>query len=112
MCNVEDTIIETFSPIPFVDEEQNVNQNPTTESSIKTEVANNDTNFNTMKTTNINQNLVEAINTVLVEKKKTVPGFKIKKLDKSHSAPTYDDNSDDMNGESYKCITMEFRQLT
>lgn len=111
MCNVQDTIIETFSPIPFVDEDSplSINQTNAIESNIKTDLETSNKAENDsipVKNENSSINLVEVVKPL---ERKYLQGTKVKKLDKSYSAPTYDDDNSDenVNGE-YKTRLRKF----
>lgn len=67
ICNVEDTIIETFEPIPFADEEE-------------------DSGFKDHQTIEV-QPTVQTVNVATIARRG--------RLDKSHSTPAYDNTEDD-----------------
>lgn len=81
-CNVENTILEVFEPIPYVDEDE-----------IVPEKISDDLQLESLP---VNQEPLShgAVNDVLVNTKRG-------RLDKSHSTPVYDDDSEDDSG---KCI--------
>ena len=85
-CNVDNTILETFEPIPYVDDEmQALEKN---NSSILMTQSQTHPQITRMTA---DTGLAQAVNTVLVRKENIRRG----KLDKSHSAPTYDASDDD-----------------
>ncbi|KAG5675693.1 hypothetical protein PVAND_005577 [Polypedilum vanderplanki] len=88
-CNVEDTIIESFAPIPYVDDDPIVEIKKCDETNVEIKEAKSvqqppalnprtiyDHNFNT---------IVEAVNEVVIARE-----TKRGRLDKSYSTPTYD----------------------
>lgn len=92
-CNVEDTILESLTPIPFVDEEdasevkklENIKQNVETKvSKPKPEIMKKPSYLS--ETSN---NLVEAINEVVINRETVKRG----RLDKSYSTPAYESES-------------------
>uniref|UniRef100_A0A1I8P3Q7 Connector enhancer of kinase suppressor of ras n=1 Tax=Stomoxys calcitrans TaxID=35570 RepID=A0A1I8P3Q7_STOCA len=83
-CNVQNTILETFEPIPFVDEEDDGIEalrfaQEKTEKVLDT--------LERIVGGNPNNSLVETINVPLVVRRG--------RLDKSHSTPTYDNSGED-----------------
>lgn len=100
-CNVDNTVLETFEPIPYADEEVN---NQVQEKNDKKNILKNDKDNKKLLSSNINNNLpdlipnqskairmskdtglVEAVNTVVITREIIKRG----KLDKSHSTPAY-----------------------
>lgn len=86
LCNVEDTIIESFMPIPYADEEvvtetieEVVVQEPVTKPEPPVPAPRIRANINS-------EQYVEAVNAVVVNRETVKRG----RLDKSHSTPTYD----------------------
>lgn len=86
LCNVEDTIIESFMPIPYADEEvviENIEETVVLEPVAKPvppkPAPRIRANIN-------NEQLAEAVNAVVVNRETVKRG----RLDKSHSTPTYD----------------------
>lgn len=86
LCNVEDTIIESFMPIPYADEEvviENIEevvvQEPLTKPEPPIPAPRIRANINS-------EQYVEAVNAVVVNRETVKRG----RLDKSHSTPTYD----------------------
>ena len=96
LCNVQDTIIESFMPIPYADEEMVVE--PITEINNHPEIVVKNETFNqppkpAPRKTLINNNsdqYVEAVNTIVVNREIVKRG----RLDKSHSTPTYSDSGE------------------
>lgn len=92
-CNVDNTILEVFEPIPFADDDDDeidlLTVKRTTEQQKCDENVPQTTNkIQKMSTDN---GLIEAINEMVVNKCATRRG----KLDKSHSTPIYDDTDED-----------------
>lgn len=89
ICNIEDTIIESFMPIPYVDEEEIAPDNIVPDNFVQ-EIFKKivppkpapRTNFDSKSS----DQYVEAINTIVVNREIVKRG----RLDKSHSTPTYD----------------------
>lgn len=92
-CNVEDTIIESLVPFPYVDEDSSLNDEsgfrdkksleppkPAPRTSLLTHQE---------KSLPNGQQYVEAVNVVILQKEETKRG----KLDKSYSTPTYNDEA-------------------
>lgn len=90
-CNVENTILEVFEPIPYVDDDE-IDLLP-----MKRQTEQQKCDENVPQTTNRipkmskENGLIEAINEMVVNKCVTRRG----RLDKSHSTPIYDDTDDD-----------------
>lgn len=92
LCNVQDTIIESFMPIPYADEETAVelvaDTNAETEVALKNEPPK--PAPRKLLINNNSEQYVEAVNTVLVNREIVKRG----RLDKSHSTPTYNDSGE------------------
>lgn len=90
-CNVDNTILEVFEPIPYVDDDDD----DLTPIKSKTEQQKCDENvpptISRMQKMSSDNGLIEAINEMVVNKCATRRG----RLDKSHSTPVYDDTDDD-----------------
>lgn len=90
-CNVDNTILEVFEPIPYVDDDE-IDLLPLKR---KTEQQKCDENVpqltNRIPKMSTDNGLIEAINETVVNKCATRRG----RLDKSHSTPTYDDTDED-----------------
>lgn len=88
-CKIQETIIESLSPIPYADDDNIIDQKDPINVIKKDE---NDqkliTTNNKISRTANNHNVVEAINDVTINREMTKRG----KLDKSFSTPTYDNN--------------------
>lgn len=90
-CNVDNTILEVFEPIPYVDDDE-IDLLP-----IQRKTDHQKCDENVPPTTNripkmaTENTLIEAINEMVVNRCTTRRG----KLDKSHSTPIYDDTDDD-----------------
>lgn len=91
LCNIEDTIIESFMPIPYADEESIV------DATVEVNVVKADTARKsdppkpaprTLLTNNIVEQYAEAVNTIVVNREIVKRG----RLDKSYSTPTYNDS--------------------
>jgi len=80
ICNVENTIIESFMPIPFVDEESTTTVDEAPKPAPRNFIENQA------------DKIVEAINSAVVNRENIKRG----RLDKSHSTPTYDSNDTGM----------------
>lgn len=90
-CNVQNTILEVFEPIPYVDDDDEIDLLPIKR---KTEQQKCDENVpltNRIQKMSTDNGLIEAINEMVVNKCATRRG----RLDKSHSTPIYDDTDDD-----------------
>lgn len=92
-CKIQETIIETFSPIPYADDDiidqKNLivlNEMKKVENDQKLITTNNNKNKGTLSVNN--HDIVEAINDVIINREMVKRG----KLDKSFSTPTYDNN--------------------
>lgn len=88
-CKIQETIIESFSPIPYADDDNVIDQKNPINVMKQDENDQNliTTNNKIFRTTN-NQNVIEAINDVTIKREMIKRG----KLDKSFSTPTYDNN--------------------
>ncbi|XP_037046190.1 uncharacterized protein LOC119081403 isoform X1 [Bradysia coprophila] len=90
-CNVDNTILEVFEPIPYVDDDD-IDLIPI---KTKTEPPKCDENvppiISRMQKMSSDNGLLEAINEMVVNKCATRRG----RLDKSHSTPIYDDTDED-----------------
>lgn len=88
ICNIDGTIIESFQPIPYADEEiisdSLVEQSTNQETSVKLVPPKPAPRTHYDNTTN--EHYVEAVNTIVVNREIVKRG----RLDKSHSTPTYD----------------------
>ncbi|XP_070496306.1 CNK3/IPCEF1 fusion protein [Chironomus tepperi] len=83
-CKIQETIIESFSPIPYADDDNITNQkNSTNKADNDQKLITTNKTFQTTK-----NNIVEAINDVIINREMVKRG----KLDKSFSTPTYDNN--------------------
>lgn len=91
-CNVDNTILEVFEPIPYVDDDDVVD---VISMKCKTKQQKCDENvppmINRMQKMTSDNGLIEAINEMVVNKCATRRG----RLDKSHSTPIYDDTDED-----------------
>lgn len=85
VCNVEDTIIESFIPIPYADEEIIVDPIEIEEETIRDEPPKPAPRTHVL---NANEQYVEAVNAIVVNREVVKRG----RLDKSHSTPTYNDS--------------------
>lgn len=91
LCNVEDTIIESFMPIPYVDDEEQVTDTEAIENSLQeSQKAPIDPPKPAPRAyiehNRSSENYVEAVNAIVVNREFVKRG----RLDKSHSTPTYD----------------------
>lgn len=90
-CNVEDTIIESFTPIPYADDEI-IQETPLLEVSKANDSVNIEPNVDSPPKPlprtiyDTSNQLVEAVNSVVVNRENVKRG----RLDKSYSTPTYD----------------------
>ncbi|XP_075169510.1 connector enhancer of ksr [Haematobia irritans] len=85
MCNVQNTILETFEPIPFADEEEDGGIESLRSIQDKSEKIL-DT-LERISSSNNNNSLVETINIPVIARRG--------RLDKSHSTPTYDNSGEE-----------------
>lgn len=86
-CKIEETIIESFTPIPYADDDENDQKTlNNTKTSGKSLCNQQNTAGANSKLENLNSNVVEAINEVLINRETVKRG----RLDKSFSTPTYD----------------------
>lgn len=90
LCNVQDTIIESFMPIPFADDEVTTesvhDKNSETEAIIRNEPPK--PAPRKLPGNNNSEPYIEAVNSVVVNREIVKRG----RLDKSHSTPTYNDS--------------------
>ncbi|XP_023292521.2 uncharacterized protein LOC111675892 [Lucilia cuprina] len=85
-CNVQNTILETFEPIPFADEEDE-EYNPQAIQNISTKKDQNTEDKDNILTSSNNAPLVETVNVPIVVRRG--------RLDKSHSTPAYDNSGEE-----------------
>ncbi|CAH1710993.1 unnamed protein product [Chironomus riparius] len=93
-CKIQETIIESFTPIPYADDDNIIDQKNNINQVIK-KLENKDQNVitvNRISQTANNQNLVEAINDIIINREMVKRG----KLDKSFSTPTYNNESESL----------------
>lgn len=91
-CNVEDTIIESLVPFPYVDEDSSIVNDstvPRDKKSLEPPKPAPRTSLLERNSPN-GQQYVEAVNVVILQKEEAKRG----RLDKSHSTPTYNDEGE------------------
>jgi connector enhancer of kinase suppressor of Ras 2 len=90
-CKIQETIIESFSPIPYADDDIIDQKHPNMLNAAMKKVENDQKIITANKKISpiaSNHDIVEAINDVIINREIVKRG----KLDKSYSTPTYDNN--------------------